>query len=168
MEERKDPLLDPSSPASVESTPPDLSRLAGALGGLLRDPDLSARLGRIVSSAIEHSETPSSPNNAPPPTPEQTAVATSATDGLSSLLSNPALLERLPQILSTVGPLLSGMGDLRVSASPKKEPEALPVCRDNLLLALKPFLSPERRRAVDSILSISKLGAILAPHTDPK
>ena len=67
------------------------------------------------------------------------------------------MLEKLPQILSVMTPLLS-------AAAPKppqsKQEMSLQDCRDNLLLALKPFLSGERRDAVDTIIRISKLGTV--------
>ena len=33
--------------------------------------------------------------------------------------------------------------------------------RDGLLLALRPFLSPERREALDTLLRIARLGSVL-------
>lgn len=132
---------------------------AGLLGALLSNPELSGRLKSILSSVTEGklSEEDAEGSREPPSTPKPTG-----TDGLSALLSDPTLLAKLPSILSIVKPLLSSISPS--TPSPLNETDAKsgsPACRDNLLLALKPFLSPERRQAVDAMLRISKLGEIL-------
>ena len=88
-------------------------------------------------------------------------------DGLSAVLSNPELMARLPQVMA----MLRGNADagstgtrnqpsFALSGKPpaKQSPED---SRNHLLLALKPFLSKERRDAVDIILRISQLGTVL-------
>ena len=90
-------------------------------------------------------------------------LASPTGDGLSALLSNPALLARLPQIMAAIKPML---GTLPMTehggekASERKDPPPPTICREQLLLALKPFLSHERCEAVDMILRLSKLGAV--------
>ncbi len=75
--------------------------------------------------------------------------------GIASLLGNPALMEKLPHMLSAVKPMLSASSDSPPrEASPEQRREAL-------LLALKPFLSPERQRAVDTLLQVSHMGLLL-------
>lgn len=126
------------------------------LSTLLSDPEWMGRMQGILSSAIKSAE-------ASEPAPQSPPLAGISTgDGLAGLLNDPALLAKLPQILATVKPLLSGLS-APAAASPHKEevPKSIPVCRDNLLLALKPFLSPKRCEAVDSMLRIAKLGEIL-------
>ena len=75
------------------------------------------------------------------------------------MLGDPALLEKLPQIMATVKPLLATLPTTPPAQA--AEPKSLPACRDHLLLSLKPFLSPTRRDAVDTILRIARLGEIL-------
>lgn len=141
-----------------EEMPP----IAQMLNGILSDPEKMKKIGAIVGAM---SSMP------PPPLPTEmteeslpTAASSAPTgslggvDGLSSLLNNPDVLEKLPQILSVMKPLLSFMPPPK-PATPKKEPNAQD-CRDNLLLALKPFLSTERKEAVDTIIRISKLGNV--------
>ena len=126
------------------------------LSTLLSDPEWMGRMQGILSSAIKSAE-------ASEPAPQSPPLAGISTgDGLAGLLNDPALLAKLPQILATVKPLLSWLS-APTSAAPHQEeaPKSIPVCRDNLLLALKPFLSPERQRAVDTLLQVSRMGLLL-------
>ena len=72
--------------------------------------------------------------------------------GASPLAASPALLEMLPALLSSFGgrpPSGTGRGK-----GPMGEREAL-------LCALKPFLSPARREAVDTVLRVARLRELL-------
>ena len=69
------------------------------------------------------------------------------------------MLERLPQIIAVMKPLLAAQAPPKPSAHESRSPEA---CRNNLLLALKPFLCAERCDAIDSIIRISQLGAVFS------
>lgn len=124
------------------------------------DPAMLARIATVLGAMQ-----PSTP-------PKEEATPTTATasplggDGLSSLLSNPAMLEKLPQIMAMLKPMLDAKSSVPTSV-PTQQSTAVAASqphhftdRDNLLLALKPFLSSERRDAVDSILRIAKLGEL--------
>ena len=151
-------------------SPKDVNSAMGLPEMLLANPDLLRRVGSVLAAmnsaqpkgvsvgepieteeGTENVSTQNDTGGAPMPAPSM--------DLLGSLLSNPALLEKLPQMLAVMKPLLSA------PPPPKKEePHAhsgsVSECRDRLLLALKPFLTPARREAVDSILRISHLGSI--------
>ena len=102
---------------------------------------------------------------------KETGVVTSTTsgtspsptgDGLASVLSNPQLMEKLPQMMAALSPMLS-------SPQPPPPPPAGTSAaneRETLLCALRPFLSPERQHALDSILRIQQLGLILGRMQD--
>ena len=124
-----------------------------------------------------------------PPAANNTAdIPSLPPDGLRSLLSDPQLMEKLPQMMAMLSPLLSAKAPSEASSSPTAEPAlpstSLPVAapaaervpseahaslgtnsaskqRDALLCALKPFLSPERQHAVDSLLQLSRLGDLI-------
>lgn len=89
-------------------------------------------------------------------------------DGLLTLLSNPAILEMLPQLMTVIKPMLASMAPstptaaLQASATPSRTSD-----RDNLLLAIKPFLSENRREAVDTLLRIEKLGEVFSHIKSP-
>ncbi len=130
-----------------------------ALQSLLSNPDLIQRVRGILSSTSDPplAEAPTKENSPPEPSPPSSPPI----DGLSRLLSDPALLEKLPGILATVKPLLSALPTMAAPPATNAEPKSLPACRDHLLLSLKPFLSPARRDAVDTILRIARLGEVL-------
>ena len=124
------------------------AELSNALENLFSDPQTRERFEKIVASLKENmqADLPSSPLQG-----QKTQPIFTGTDGLASILSNPALLENLPT-------LLSGMKPLAAQPTVSKTPEDR---RRDLLLALKPFLSKDRESAVDLILQISRLGAVL-------
>ncbi len=125
-----------------------------ALGAMLSDPavtqGLAAVLGKSMGESAEAAGgTEGLPTSVPP-----------MGDGLSSLLSNPALLARLPQIMAAIKPMMGNLSTEGKGGGKETPPPTPTLCREQLLLALKPFLSHERCEAVDTILRISKLGAI--------
>ena len=144
-----------ASIAESKSTPaPDLSALERILG----DPETISKLSGVMNTLRQ------SPTNAAKDAP--TAAPTTplpASDGLAGLLSDPSLMERLPQMLALVKPLLAADAAKPTSseAVPTIAPHAPSLDRDHLLLALKPFLSEDRRSAVDAILRISRLGELI-------
>lgn len=154
----------------------DRTHAAGALSGILEtlknDPDLLERLKAVLSPAVNAAEvsTDGEPpsdrrpvaTDFPTDTDTQDAAPVSAphpADGLSEILSDPAMLERLPQIMAVVKPLLASSGALEHKGA--QHPAKPQNDRDALLLALKPFLSPARQDAVDTILRIGRLGVAL-------
>lgn len=140
-------------------TPPP----ADMLGALLSNPEMLQRLGGLLGGMMQASATPapekadSNPPTAPSTASEQSAAPTSASlDGLGTILSNPAMMEKLPQIIAMMKPLLASMPP----PNPSSATNAHGNDRERLLLALKPFLSPERCEAVDTILHMSRLGSV--------
>lgn len=90
------------------------------------------------------------------------------TDGLQSVLSNPDLMAKLPQVMAMLRPMLEN-GNAVAGTEAKTEtdpsvptPPKVPTDhRAALLSALKPFLSDDRKHAVDAMLRISALGDVL-------
>ncbi len=103
--------------------------------------------------------------NTAPPAEKAEAPASSAPQGgdmLSSVLSDPAFLEKMPQMLSAIAPMLQNAGAQPQSALPAALPNAAvntsdQAKRNALLLALKPYLSHERAEAVDHIIRLTGL-----------
>ena len=124
---------------------------------------------------------------APPPMPTAQQQANSGSgDILTSLLSNPELIGKLPSILSSIKPILDILKPDQGASSPastaasvtvtesapepplsKDTPAALTRhspssdSRTALLCAMKPYLSRDRQNAIDYIVKIGKLGDIL-------
>lgn len=127
---------------------PNQADLSGVLEGLFSDPQAREQFEKIVGTLKENLQ------NSPPSelqNDEKSHPMSSGSDGLAAILSNPALMEKLPA-------LLAGMKQPTQSPTVAKTPEDR---RRDLLLALKPFLSGDRGNAVDLILQISRLGAVL-------
>ena len=165
------------------SNPSPSADSSALIGKLLSNPDLirniSAMLG--VSSQGATSQTapapptvPSTPNEkttdqTTPPPPAVPSNEGTVADGISHVLSNPEMMAKLPDVMKMLAPM---MQQAQSSSSGASVPAiATPShgggdrdrrgCRNDLLLALKPFLSPERCRAIDMLLGLSRLGDVL-------
>lgn len=145
------------------------ARDTGTLSELLSDPRLMQTLEGVLGSRTASEKT--SEESAP------------LADGLAGVLSNPALMAKLPAVIAMLRPILqdgtSGTppentpnppsekktekdGTLPTLAAPaehRSDPQEK--CRKELLIALKPFLSKERCAAVDMILRLSTLSTVL-------
>lgn len=132
-----------ASPSNQPLINPDLLRTLGALLGS------SSPNGAAKAQATEHN---AESNNVATPT-----SAPVGSDGLFALLSNPEMMERLPQLISLIKPMLGTVTPTQADQkSSVTESE-----RDRLLLSLKPFLSQKRCEAIDNMLRIGKLGSVL-------
>ena len=93
--------------------------------------------------------------------PAQTPAPTQNGDMLSSVLSDPAFLAKMPQMLSAIAPMLQNSSSQPTAAVPAALPAAVNTSeqakRNALLLALKPYLSHERAEAVDHIIRLTGL-----------
>ncbi len=151
MEEQR-----PSSPASPPAPPVDL------LQRILSNPEalqkISTVLGSLSQSApseLAKSDDGGSPIADSPAVSVGASLATS--DGLASILSSPEMMEKLPAVIAMMKPMLAAPQGVQKEETHRSASDQ----RDNLLLALKPFLSAPRQDAVDSILRIAKLGILL-------
>ncbi len=70
-----------------------------------------------------------------------------------SAIDKSAVMERLPEIMSSLGPLMKD-GEKRGGGADADK-------RNRLLAALKPYLSENRQGVIDSIMSYSKLAGLL-------
>ena len=174
------------------SNPEGANRSLDLLSGILSNPEALGRIASVLNTVmsappseslrtdgLEREKTGVSLDSAPvsvEPTSDQPprgaespnqgirdgtsgGISGSVTDGLGGLLSNPAMLEQLPQILAVMKPLMTAMPTPKPPlGTPRKRED----CRNDLLLALKPFLSAERCNAIDSIIRISHLGNVFS------
>ena len=135
-----------------------------------QDEILSSLLGRLGLSSTGD-----------PPTGNQTAPVSAGDTGgdlLSSLLSSPELLSKLPSIISSIKPIIEllgkrdtlGTSQPAISTSKVSEPTHADHLdksgrgsdsRTALLCAMKPYLSQDRRNAIDYIVKLGRLGDIL-------
>ena len=148
----------------TNTAPTETSSLSNLASTLLSDPDLMNRI-RALMQGVPSAEAsaPTAEASAPASAPLASLPSGGNSDGLSTLLSNPAIMEKLPQIMAMLGPMLSSTAAQPTVASVQESHPSRGIHsdRDKLLLSLKPFLSHERQEAVDAILRIAKLGTIL-------
>lgn len=123
--------------------------------------DLSGILSKLLSGENAQSENAKAPSQ----------------DLFSSLLQNPDIVSKIPQLISAIGPMLSGSAAQGSASSEKASNTSAQVntsenkekrfaddrsnSRAALLCAMKPYLSRERRDAIDYIIKLSRLGEIL-------
>ncbi len=146
--------------------------VTGALSSLLANEELMKNIRSLLAQPNQAAaQSPPSPSTPTAPTapqekdaeapPQQGELLPPAVN-LQDLLSNPAVMEKLPQVMAMLAPMMNNSKTdeeaKAVSASPRR---FNPQSRESLLCALKPFLSPQRQTAVDSIMRISQLGHIL-------
>lgn len=132
---------------------------------------LLSLLGNLMGSA------PSPPPQPQPQAQAQSSQANTSAPGadlIGSLLSNPEIISKLPQMLSMLKPLMNGAS---AAGTEQKNETAAPAAlisnstgqksqrgmddRTALLYAMKPYLKQERREAIDYMVKLSKLGDIL-------
>ena len=131
---------------NISGTPPELSQ---AIDKLLANPGLISMVASALSgaSSAEPSEAPNSPIEAPvlaPDTTREDAQSSSDSGGV-----DPAAL------MTSLAPLLSG---LSTKAPPPDKPDDHRAC---LLRALKPYVSPGRREAIDYMIRFSQITDLL-------
>ena len=150
--------------SDIESNPPKQMDASALLGSLLSNPDLirniSSMIGKPGEGAIEKPAAQSIPSQ--PIATNNDAV----TAGISRVLSNPEMMAKLPDVMKMLAPMMQGPQSLPRESSPtsaslQSGAKDRHGCRNDLLIALKPFLSPERCHAIDMLLGLSRLGDVL-------
>lgn len=159
-----------SETLSNSSPPTDSSAL---LGKLLSNPDLIRNLSSILggTSVATTNQTATEQPPLPPPIAPSILNEGAVADGISRVLSNPEMMAKLPDVMKMLAPMMQQAQSPSAEAVPTSASLA-PIgtgggerdrrgCRNDLLVALKPFLSPERCRAIDMLLGLSRLGDVL-------
>ena len=151
--------------SDIESTSPKPADSGALLGSLLSNPDLIRNISSLIgSSGAGGTESNLSVPQTPSPSANNEAVA----DGISRVLSNPEMMAKLPDVMKMLAPMMQQAQAQKEASVPAiATPSGSGAvrdrhgCRNDLLLALKPFLSPERCRAIDMLLGLSRLGDVL-------
>lgn len=134
-------------------------------------------LGKILGSQIQGGNQTASQKEQPEQASAENIGAGTSGDIFSSLLSNPDLLMKLPSIISAAKPIIEMMSQPKQQASseaatvsagsvlkpsqPSHHASHLTDNRTALLCAMKPYLSDDRRRVIDYIVKLGRLGDIL-------
>ena len=129
------------------------SSVSNALGTLLGDPNaLSGVAGALKRLGILEGDGESAEDGEKTVGGDTPSAQSERSDGgsdspLSSLLSDPEIMKRIPQLLSLISS----------ASSPQKRDDK----RSRLLLALRPYLSERRSNAIDYLLKMSVIGDAL-------
>lgn len=134
-------------------------------------------LGKILGSQIQVGNQTAPQKEQPAQASAENIGAGMSGDIFSSLLSNPDLLMKLPSIISAAKPIIEMMSQTKQQASsetatvsagsvlkpsqPSHHTSHLTDNRTALLCAMKPYLSDDRRRVIDYIVKLGRLGDIL-------
>ena len=152
--------------SEITSNAPPLADTGALLGKLLSNPDLIRNISSVLAATNTGEDAQKTP--APPAVPS-TVDGETVTDGISRVLANPEMMAKLPDVMKMLAPMMQQAQSVQGESVPAS---ATPShggggqhdrrgCRNDLLLALKPFLSPERCRAIDMLLGLSRLGDVL-------
>jgi hypothetical protein len=139
-------------------------------------------LGKILGSQTQSTGEIATSESVPSGAGAGTSASNSQNPLLSSLLSNPELLVKLPSIISAAKPIIDMFSQSQkspsaatsdsvatgalISGSDNKSAPTRTLgreaeCRNALLCAMKPYLSSDRQNTIDYIVKLSRLGDIL-------
>ena len=128
------------------------------------DSSLNRLLDRLLTEA-EAAPPASAPLSPSPPPTGDTASGDTASGGtdespaphpLGLLAQNPALLSAIPTLMENLSPLLAGLKTGVGSAPNATRPHSIDR-HTALLCALKPYLSPHRRDAAETVLRLCRI-----------
>lgn len=145
--------------SDIESTSPKPTDTGALLGSLLSNPDLIRNISSMIGGA--------NAGGAPTPTAALPLSNETVAQGISGVLSNPEMMAKLPDVMKMLAPMMqqtssaAGASVPAIATSAHAGERDRRGCRNDLLVALKPFLSPERCRAIDMLLGLSRLGDAL-------
>lgn len=117
--------------------------LQGAVQSILANPAFGQILGQLQGKGEEEQKNPAMP-----------AIT-------------PEMMQKLPQMMSALAPLVGGAGKEKSSGGSGKEGHEGEK-RKRLLAALRPYLSDGRRDAVDQILKVTEMTDLLGTLGDMK
>lgn len=117
--------------------------LQGAVQGILSNPAFGQILNQLQGKREEEQTPPAMPT------------------------ITPEMMQKLPQMMSALAPLVGGAGKEKSSGGSAKEGREGEK-RKRLLAALRPYLSDGRRDAVDQILKVTEMTDLLGTLGDMK
>ena len=120
---------------------------------------LSSRLDALIDQV-----TAESPVDDVPPVTASAPSSPDLSGLLGGLVSNPSMLSKLPELMSTLGPLLGSLGGGLPSKGIGGVPSRSGLHLDRhtaLLCAVKPYLCARRQQMADHLIGLCKMGDVL-------
>ena len=118
-------------------------------------------LERLLNEAEGANPPPPAPTPSPPPPSSDGEQPPSPSDSgagspLAGLLSNPALLAALPAVMENLSPLMGNLSRGVGSAPAATRPHTVDR-HTALLCAIKPYLSPRRQEAAETVIRLCRV-----------
>ena len=137
-----------SSDVEKESKAPSSDALSDMIGRLMSNPELMSIIGSMAGKAPKP----------PAEEPKSESVNTNETTATNAP-SFPEGTAKLPEMISALSPMLSGIANIKSGGSPKLSPkDARRVC---LLEAIKPYVSHGRGEAIDYMIQLSRITELM-------
>ena len=138
-------------PSSAEE-PKGASQLGDIIGKLTADPELMGRIFSVLGREKSISQK------------AEESTPTTKTSSVSSVTAPPShsdITSKLPEIMATLAPMLSGEGEASKVLEAVKKIEKHDDRRSCLLRAIKPYVSRGRGEAIDYMIRIAGITEIL-------
>ena len=136
-----------SSDVEKESKAPSSDALSDMIGRLMSNPELMSIIGSMAAKT-------------PKPSEEESRSESYSAEAVST--AAPAFSEnaaRLPEMISALSPMLSGIASIKSNAPAKLSPkDQRRVC---LLEAIKPYVSRGRGEAIDYMIQLSRITELM-------
>ena len=124
-------------------------------------PEMNALLDRLLDEVEKGTADGSPPADVPTVAAASPPSPTAGGNGLGSLLANPALLTALPTLAENLAPLLGSLtGSLTGGGVGRAASATRPHTVDRhtaLLCAVKPYLSPRRQEAAETVIRLCRV-----------
>lgn len=130
-----------------------IPNLTEAIEKLKAHPEIISMAASVLGQASEGAHTAAGEDSAPSEPDASASGGMPAFDGAT-------LLERLPDLLNLLSPMLKGKGGTERNGHPNKLGKSAA-----LLCALKPYLSSSRCETVDKLVELQRLGELFEKLT---
>lgn len=130
-----------------ETKAPSTDALSDMIGRLMSNPEVMKIIGSMAGKSQKTTE--ESPN-------DESDVSVSVSENASALTDTST---KLPDVISALSPMLSGIASLKSDKPPKLSPKD--ERRACLLRAIKPYVSHGRSEAIDYMIQLSRITELM-------
>ena len=128
--------------------------LSDMVGRLMSNPEIMSMIGSMMGKAPKPTVEENSVEDSPSSDEAAEPVSTQASDSPAADVS-----AKLPEVISALSPMLSGLGNIKSDKPTKLSPkDERRVC---LLRAIKPYVSRGRGEAIDYMIQLSRISELM-------